>query len=103
MNISDAYKNEYKHFVEIKRDDYVYLWHNLLDAHHSGYQVMSSEQLKIAEQRFNYWNRSIEDIMDSFIKRYENIDITPMQLTNKSHFDEYFTAKEEETVLAVSA
>jgi len=103
MNITNTHRNEYKRFVEIKRDDYVYLWHNILESHDIGQRVMSNEMLAIAEQRFNYWNRSIEDIMQSFTEHFEGLEITPMQSANKTHFDEYFEAKEKEAVESVSA
>ena len=100
MKITNTRREEYRRFVEIKRDDYVYLWHNILESYEP--QVMSDEQLAIAEQRFDYWNRSVEDIMKSFEERYENIEITPMLIGSKSDFDELFTAREDELIDAVS-
>lgn len=103
MNITNTHRNEYKRFVEIKRDDYVYLWHNILESHDIGQRVMSNEMLAVAQQRFDYWNRSIEDIMQSFTERYEAIEITPMKSGSKSDFDELFTAREEKAIELVSA
>ena len=100
MKITNTRREEYRRFVEIKRDDYVYLWHNSLESYEP--QVMSDEQLAIAEQRFDYWNRSVEDIMKSFEERYENIEITPMLIGSKSDFDELFAAREDELIDAVS-
>ena len=58
--------------------------------------------LAIAEQRFNYWNRSVEDIMKSFTEHFQAVEITPMQSGSKSDFDELFTAREEKAIEAVS-
>ena len=103
MNITNTHRNEYKRFVLIKRDDYVYLWHNILVSHDIGQRVMSNEMLAIAEQRFNYWNRSVEDIMKSFTEHFESVEITPMQSGSKSDFDELFKAREEEQISEVTA